>query len=123
MLAFLASVLLSLGCSQGPSRATAVDPDRAREALSIALDSWKAGGRPADLKDASPPMTVQDLDWEQGARLVGFEVLGEGDADNANLRLPVRLQIEEPEGRTLEKEVSYVVGTSPSITVFRELFQ
>jgi hypothetical protein len=118
----IAAPLAPVGCSPGPQRAAAVDPASARTALQSALDAWKAGQKPADLKAGSPAITVQDLDWESGSRLVSYEVKSEGTHDNANLRIPVSLTLSGPSGGEQTKEVTYVVGTSPAITVFRELF-
>lgn len=115
--------VLGAGCSPGPSKAAKVDPAGAREALTTALDAWKAGKKPAVLKTASPAITVQDLDWEGGAKLINYELAGEGTMDDANLRIPVILMLSGAQAGSAPKEVSYVVGTSPSITVFRELFQ
>ena len=55
-----------------------------------------------------------------GHRLVRYEVTGEGKDDDANLRIPVRLTIRTEQGKEMKKSVSYVVGTSPALTVFRE---
>jgi len=109
------------GCS-GQERAAPVDPPRAREALKTALERWKAGGRPEELQNGSPAITVQDFDWQGGQGLASFEVLGEGQYDDANLRIPVRLALQKPGGKTVTKQVKYVVGTSPVITVFRDFF-
>ena len=46
---------------------------------------------------------------------------GDGKDDNANLRIPVKLTLRTPQGREIQKAVSYVVGTSPALTVFRDL--
>ncbi|MFO0950128.1 MAG: hypothetical protein U0835_27500 [Isosphaeraceae bacterium] len=107
------------GCS-GSGRAAPVDPSRAREALNTALESWKKGEPIDALKTASPPIVAQDFDWMGGQKLVGFEVTGEGKDDDANLRIPVRLTLRTPQGKEVKKSVSYVVGTSPSLTVFRD---
>jgi hypothetical protein len=122
LLLAVATLLAPAGCSPGPQRAAAVDPAAARTALQSALDAWKAGQKPADLKAASPAITVQDLDWESGSRLVSYEVKSEGTHDDANLRIPVSLTLSGPSGGEQKKDVTYVVGTSPAITVFRELF-
>ena len=110
------------GCSEGPGRAAAVDSLKARDALKTSLEHWKSGGKLDDLKTSSPAITIQDLDWEGGKELVGFEILDEGKDDDANLRIPVALTIREKGGREQKKSVKYVVGTSPVITVFREIF-
>ena len=118
----LASAIAAPGCSEGPVRAPDVDAPRAREALRTALEGWKNGRTPAALKAGSPAIVVQDLDWEAGAALAAFEVRGEGKADTANLRIPVELTLRDAKGKEARKAVTYVVGTSPTITVFREIF-
>jgi hypothetical protein len=107
------------GCSGGP-RAAPVYPARAREALHTALESWKKGDRIEALKSGSPSIVAQDFDWMAGHRLVAYEVTGEGKDDDANLRIPVRLTVRTAQGKEVKKSVSYVVGTSPAVTVFRE---
>ncbi len=114
--------LVSLaGCSGEGQRAAPVDPGRAREVLRTALESWRRGDPPQALKSASPAIVVQDFDWSAGRKLVGFEVIGDGRDDDANLRIPVRLTMADLAGREVRKDVSYVVGTSPALTVFREM--
>jgi hypothetical protein len=108
------------GCSGGSGRAAPVNPGRAREALKTALESWKKGEKPDALKSASPSIVVQDFDWMAGRTLVQYEVTGEGKDDDANLRIPVTLTIRTAQGKEVRKDVSYVVGTSPSLTVFRD---
>ena len=113
-----AGPLLS-GCS-GPGRAAPVDAPRAREALRTALEGWKRGDTIDALKSGSPPIVAQDFDWMAGQRLVAYEVTGDGKDDDANLRIPVRLTLRTAKGKEVRKDVSYVVGTSPAVTVFRE---
>jgi hypothetical protein len=116
-----AALVLMAGCGQDVvGRASRVDPPRAREALKTVLDGWKKGDTPAGLKSASPSIVVQDFDWMSGHRLLAYEVASDGKDDDANLRIPVKLTLKAPNGRELEKRVSYVVGTSPAVTVFRE---
>jgi hypothetical protein len=118
----LVAAILFPGCSGEGRRAVPVDPPRAREALITVLDSWKKGDKPNALKSASPPIVVQDFDWMAGQSLISYEVLGDGKDDDANLRIPVRLTLGGPKGN-VKKDVSYVVGTSPTLTVFREMFK
>jgi hypothetical protein len=108
------------GCSGGGPRAAPVDPARAREALQAALESWKKGDKIESLKDGSPPIVAQDFDWMAGNLLVAYEVAGEGKDDDANLRIPVKLIMRTAQGKEVKKSVWYVVGTSPTLTVFRE---
>ncbi len=119
IIAFAALVLIS-GCS-GSQRATPVDADRAREVLKTTLDGWKKGDTPAALNEGSPPITAQDLDWLAGAKLVDYAVTGEGKSVEANLYVPVTLTLKMANGKEAKKKVTYVVGTSPYLSVFRTL--
>ena len=38
-------------------------------------------------------MTVQDFDWEAGAKLVDYQIQGEGEPVDANLRIQVKLNL------------------------------
>ena len=112
-------MMLSAGCGDS-GHAAPVNPDRARDALRTALESWKNGDRLEALQSASPSIVVQDFDWMGGQKLVAYEVTGDGKDDDANLRIPVKLTLKNPKGKEVKKTVSYVVGTSPSLTVFRD---
>jgi hypothetical protein len=126
-LAVLAILMVS-GCSN-PSQAHAVDPLRARGALKIALDEWKKGESPKSLASASTPMVVQDFEWASGARLVDYQIVDDGKAEDANLRVQVKLTVSAGQGlgkaaaKTAEKKVWYLVGTSPQVTVFRDMLR
>lgn len=112
--------LTGFGCSAAP-QAASVDAHKARESLHVVLESWKNGSKPEDLVSRSPSITAQDLDWLSGVSLVDYKVESEGRNDDANLRIPVELTLRDVSGLEVRKRVSYVVGTHPSITVFREL--
>jgi hypothetical protein len=126
-LAVLATLLLP-GCSMSSS-ANPVDEPQARDALKIALDAWKKGETSQSLASSSTPMTVKDFEWDAGAKLIDYQVLGDGRADGPNLRIQVNITtIGEPgkgkkEAKPTEKKASYVVGTSPRLTVFRDMFR
>lgn len=115
------AVLTFSGCSG--SSAHAVDSPRARDALIAALDHWKNGDAPASVAS----MTIQDFEWERGARLLGYELQGDGQARGANLSVKVKLTLApgpgKSNGKNIEKSVYYLVGTSPSVTVFRDMLK
>ena len=116
------ATLPAAGCWSS-SQAHAVDPPRARESLKTALDQWKSGQDPRSLESSSTPMTIQDFDWAGGARLVDYQIIDDGQAYDANLRVRVKLVLDAPAkkaGKAAEKTVWYLVGTSPSVTVFRD---
>ncbi|WP_435010898.1 hypothetical protein P12x_002188 [Tundrisphaera lichenicola] len=116
---FILTSALLAGCG-GSGGAPPVDPSRAREALKTTLESWKKGDKIGALREASPPIVAQDFDWMGGHELLDYEVTSEGQDDDANLRIPVKLKLRTPQGKEITKSVSYVVGTSPSLTVFRD---
>ncbi len=120
----LASLPLS-GCS-GYSQARPVDAPRAREALKIALDHWRKGEDPKSLESSSTPMVAQDFEWAQGAKLIDYQIVNDGKEEDANLRVQVKLTLRNPgkdKGKPVEKKAWYVVGTSPSLTVFRDIMR
>ena len=126
-LVVLATLLLP-GCSNS-SVANPVDVPQARDALKIALDAWKKGETSQSLASSSTPMTVQDFEWDTGAKLIDYQLVDDGRADGPNLRIQVKLTtIGEPvkgkkEAKPAEKKASYVVGTSPRLTVFRDMHE
>jgi hypothetical protein len=122
-LRFLVVVVLGVavvGCG-GPSRLAPVDVSKARQALKTTLESWKDGKSPDELKNSASSITAQDFDWLGGCQLVSFEIAASDRTDDANLHCPVRLRIKKTNDEEVEKDVTYVVTTSPVTTVFREV--
>jgi hypothetical protein len=123
----LATLLLP-GCS-GFSSANPVDEPQARDALKTALDAWKNGLTSQSLAASSTTMTVQDFEWDTGSKLIDYQLLNDGKSEGANLRIQVKLTtLGEPvkgkkEAKPAEKKASYVVGTSPRVTVFRDIMK
>jgi hypothetical protein len=126
-LGVLATLLIS-GCSSSSS-AHAVNGPQARDALKIALDEWKKGESSKSLASAATPMVVQDFEWDSGAKLIDYEIIDDGKAEDANLRIQVKLTTSggagqgKAQGKTAEKKVWYLVGTSPKLTVFRDMLR
>jgi hypothetical protein len=84
-LAALAAVLLP-GCGDA-SRAHAVNEPTAREALKTALGGWKNGQSTASFATAASPMIVQDFEWDSGTKLLDYQLVDDGKAFDANLRI------------------------------------
>jgi len=120
--AFLGIVMtVIVGCASRPQRAGPVNPSVAREALRASLESWKKGEQMRSLRERSPAIIVQDLDWEAGYRLTDYQIIGDGKDDTVNLRCPVQLTLVDTQGHQVKKKVRYIVSTDPGITVFREI--
>jgi hypothetical protein len=126
-LAVLATLLLP-GCADA-SRAHAVNEPTARDALKTALDGWKNGKTPASFATEPSPMIVQDFEWDSGAKLLDYQLVDDGKAYDANLRIQVKLSLAggnakaAPATKNTEKTVWYLVGTSPKVTVFRDMLR
>lgn len=91
----------------------------ARSTLESVLKSWQEGESSESWQQKTPKVVVQDMDWKAGAKLQSFEILGEGEAIDANLHCQVKLKFAQPRNGKKEQTVTYLVGTSPVLTVFR----
>lgn len=101
---------LLTGC-QSESAPHPLNEPLARESVQKAMQAWVDGKSPKDLK---PEIIVGDAGWEQGKKLVSFEILkDEETSDGSNLHIRVLRKFE-----TGESKVIYIVGTSPVITIF-----
>lgn len=112
-------LLMSAGCSGSQD---IVDTDAAVQTLQSTLEAWKNGQSPTDLKSAAEPVVVQDPDWSNGAKLEAYEIIGEAKAEGPNLRCDVVLTLQRPGDKPVRTDAQYTVTTSPSRTVFRNLF-
>ena len=112
------AAMLGAGCSGG-NTAAPLDSPKAREALTTTLDAWKKGEGITALTAATPPIVAQDMDWLAGAKLLDYRVKGEGTPMDSNLRVPVQLTLKSRDGKDVTKTVTYLVTTSPAVTVFR----
>jgi hypothetical protein len=106
---------LGVGCGR---RNSPSDAPLARQSLTAALESWKAGDAPTKIRENTPPIVMVDPAWDNGKKLESFEIVGPEVDDGTNLICPVKLVVDDPRGK-LTAEVKYIVGTSPKITIFR----
>lgn len=102
------------GCAQEPPT-HALDADLARRSLVKAMEAWSSGKTPKDLQ---PEIVVGDSEWEKGRKLASFEVLSDEETtDGSNLHIRVKRKFEDDSGES-ESKVTYIVGTSPVISIF-----
>jgi hypothetical protein len=116
--------LIATACLAGcgvRQRAAPLDVELAREVLKTSLEAWKKGDSTDSLKIGSPSIIAQDPDWVTGARLVAYTLDGDDKHIAENLFVPVKLTLKLKNGKQATKNVSYVIGTSPQIMVFRSL--
>jgi hypothetical protein len=112
----IAAILQLAGCSGEVIPAT---EEAARAALAGALDAWKAGRKAGEMRGQSPEVIVRDTDWNSGRRLVAYEI-GQGTFDGKSLRVPVTLTIAAPPRGSRKLTATYIVGTKPVVTIFRD---
>jgi hypothetical protein len=113
-----ALLLIPVAC-QGP-RPQETNAAKGREALTSALETWKKGGTPADLKNGSPAIVVSDPDWVGGCRLLKYDVDPTDRRAGVDLRLTATLTLKGPTGKTVQKTAGYVISTGSKLTVLRD---
>ncbi|MEZ6132228.1 MAG: hypothetical protein R3C59_26505 [Planctomycetaceae bacterium] len=109
------------GCGGGSGSPHPVEPTLARQTLTTVLEGWKEQPSLERWREQHTDIVVQDMDWLMGNQLTSFEVLEEGRAVDANLHCDVRLTLVDANRKSTEKTVTYLVGTSPKLTVFRQI--
>lgn len=98
---------------------TPVDAGTAQAALSSTLEAWKEGKQPADLLEGSPSIEVQDIEWNNGAKLLEYEIVSDDGASGQGLIAWVKMKLTSSNGKTTETTAKYVVNTSPDVRVLR----
>lgn len=109
------------GCGETGGANLKVDPDLAKRSLNSFLETWNRGEAMETLEKANPRIVGRDPLWANGAKLTEFKI-GKETSDGANLHIEVELKVAAEggaSGAATPQTVTYVVGTSPVITVFR----
>lgn len=119
VLSLASLAFMPMGCSGYSAAEHRVDAANAHDTLEKVLARWQQGDTTNDCLALSPPVVVQDMDWASGRKLQAFEIIGPGEARDANYYCEVRLSFEPSERVERGKTVTYLVGTSPVLTVFR----
>ena len=117
-LLFSSVLMVFVGCGGGNAP---VNVNIAQQTLTSTLEFWKDGETPESVSEQKPAIIVQDVDWTNGVTLLDYEIIDEGQPVDANLIAKVKLKLAGADGKETQKTVTYVVGTSPVLTVFRDL--
>ena len=88
----------------------------------LALSAWQKGETIESMKQASPSIIVSDKKWTRGDKLTKFEINGPGRLSGSEKVFSVTLWVEGAKGKRIKETTEYSVGTSPSRTVFRAVF-
>jgi hypothetical protein len=104
-----------VGCGPKPAK---LDKNVATTSLNTFLEGWKSGETPQALKAKTPSIIAKDADFDAGRKLVEYKVIDADKSDGSNLTALVELTVGEA-GNTKKRQVSYIISTSPVITVFQ----
>jgi hypothetical protein len=115
----LALPVSHIGCGRSDT-SFKFDRTLAQSSVRTFLDTWRAGKPLAALKECQPPLVANDEEWAAGHRLVAYKVIDDSFSDGLNLHVETRLTVAPRRGRPTEKEVTFIVGTHPLVTVFRK---
>ncbi|HEY7689383.1 MAG TPA: hypothetical protein VH835_11845, partial [Dongiaceae bacterium] len=116
----LAAGLLLSAAGCGGSPGGPANEDVARTSLTAALDAWKGGGKPADLRQRSPEIVMGDTFWEAGRKLANYKIDGPGKTGPKAWRVPVTLTLQAAGNKTETVKLIYIVTTDPAITIFQD---
>jgi len=117
--AILLAAAFVAGCGGTPNPKP-TDPTKAVAILKTTLEKWKNGTSIAALQKETPAVYASDEDWEAGEKLVAFELRDVLDQGGFDTRIPVRLNIQSPNG-LLWKEVEYNVSVGEtSVNIMKQ---
>ena len=97
-----------------------IDEIYAKQVKGFVIDydgNVKEGKKPEDLK---PRITGADFEWSSGKKLVSYEILPNEVKNGPNLLVSAQLVLQNQKGIESKTNASYIVGTSPVITVIRD---
>lgn len=104
------------GCAKTGDIKDYIPPEeQARQALTTALDAWKAGKAPDQIGASKPAITVQDKQWSAGKKLTAYEIVGPASGEDQNRRFAVKLTLA---GASSPQETTYVVVGKDPLWVF-----
>ena len=107
-----------LGCG-GQSVDPPVNEAQAGEVLAAAFDDWKRGEPHAGLARRTPPVYVNEPEWQAGKKLVKYEV-GPVTLSGRQGRCSVKLTLQDSGGKVTERTIGYQIDTSPNVVITRE---
>jgi hypothetical protein len=118
MFAFLGLALAAApGCRRAAARSA--DPAQAREALQTALSAWQKGESADSLRQRSPAITVAESKWENGHRLIRYQIADKDRAVGYDVECRVLLVLQDPKGKQTEEKAVFTVSTSPAVVIVR----
>ena len=112
----LGLVLLVGGCG---SRRPEADVNRGRQAVTAAMDSWKANEPPSKLKSLADPVEFAD-ELQKIYSLVDYTLGRVDTSDPEVIRYAVVLKLKDRKGKVTDREVVYSVALKTPVVVARD---
>ncbi len=116
----IASLVLCLVIGCGRRGVPVSDLEQATQLLSVTLQAWQSGATVEEQRQKTPPVYVAEEMWLSGTKLDRFEITQPAELFGSNVRLGVRLTCVDQGGSKRDREVAYLVTTSPALTIARE---
>lgn len=104
------------GCGSSRPRA---DIDRGRQAVTAALDNWKADEPPTRLKSLPDPVEFSE-ELRANHKLMDYSVLKADGSDPEVIRVTVSLKLRDRKGKPSEREAVYSVALKSPVVVARD---
>lgn len=111
----LLAALGGMGCRGKSIESYEPTSTAARDAVELALSTWKGGAKHGPITEVKPNINVFDARWQGGAKLESFEILEEVTGKQ-HPQFKVKLKVA---GKPEETTDYLVVGIDP-LLVFRE---
>jgi len=107
------ALVLLAGCGFPSARL-----DEAKGHVQQALEVWKKGGKPDELKSLTPPIEFHEAMWNAGEKLVDFEVGAVRYIDTAQVvRCETRLTVRNRKGKEHTEAVVYDVSLASPVKI------
>ena len=110
------SALALAGCSSTRPQS---DLERGRQAVTAALDSWKANDSPDKLKSLADPVEFSE-ELRSSHTLTDYTVGKIDSTDKDVIRYTVALTLKDRKGKTSEREAVYAVSLKTPVVVARD---
>lgn len=112
----LTSALVAAGCSSSRPQS---EIERGRQAVTAALDSWKANEPPAKLKSLAEPVDFSE-ELRSTHALADYSMGKIDSSDKDVIRYTVALTLKDKKGKVSEREAVYAVSLRTPIVVARD---
>jgi hypothetical protein len=119
-LLLVCAIFSVVGCGRTNIKDYVPPDEAARQALTTALDAWKAGKTSDQIGATSPTIHAQDQSWGAGKKLTAYEIVGPATGDDQNRRFTVRLSLE---AATPQETTFVVFGKDPIWVMSADSYQ